>query len=140
MFKYFLKKFYVVKNFAGKYIPTPIKKEYKTMKNGMDDLTDKFFKNYYQARTRAKLQGRTKFGALNEGLVNAIAQTKITKKEIPPLCALAGACSFLPYPGITEAGYAIGKILTSKPASKIYTTSKKAVVNTYSAVNNILKI
>ncbi len=139
MFKFILKKYNIVKSFLGKYIPTPIKKEYKTMKNGIDEITDRFYTNYNNAKVNAKMRGKTSFIATQEGFTSAIAQTRITKNEIPPLFALAGGCS-LPYPGTTEAGYAIGKILTSKPATKVYTTSKKAVVSTYSAINNVLRI
>jgi len=139
MFKFILKKYNIVKNFLGKYIPTPIKNEYKTMKNGMDAITDRFYTNYNKAKVNAKMRGKTSFIAAQEGLTSAIAQTRITKNEIPPLFAIAGGCS-LPYPGTTEAGYAIGRILTSKPAVKVYKSGKKAVVNTYSAVNNVLKI
>jgi len=139
MFKVILKKYNIFKSFLGKYIPTPIKKEYKTMKNGIDTIADTFYTNYSKAKVNAKMRGKTSFIATQEGLTSAIAQTRITKNEIPPLFAIAGGCS-LPYPGTTEAGYAIGKILTSKPAATVYTTGKKAVVKTYSAINNVLKI
>lgn len=135
MFKYFFKKFNAVKSFIGKYVPAPIKSEYHTMKNGIDDLTEKFHDNYFKANLSAKLRGKTKANAIAEGIVSAIGQTRITKNEIPPLFAIAGGCSF--YPGTTEAGYAVGKLLTSKPATKVLNISKKAVISTY---NSVLRI
>lgn len=137
MFKYLVKKFNIIKSFAGKYIPTPVKKEYKTMKSGMDTIRERFFDNYTQANRNAKLRGNTKIGAFTKGVTTAIADTHITKKEIPPLFAIAGGCSF-PYPGTTEAGYVIGKVLTSKPATQVFKAGKKVVTNAYSALPIIL--
>lgn len=123
VFKYLAKKFNIFKSFAGKYIPTPVKTEYNTMKTGIDTIRNRFLDNYTQASRNARLSGSTKSYAFIEGLTSAIAQTRISRNEIPSLFAIAGGCSF-PYPGTTEAGYVIGKVLTSKP---VYNTGKRVI-------------
>lgn len=123
VFKYLAKKFNICKSIIGKYIPTPVKKEYSTMKNGMNTIRDRFLDNYTQASRNARLSGDTKPYAFTKGLTSAISQTPISRNEIPSLFAIAGGCSF-PYPGTTEAGYVIGKVLTSKP---VYNTGKKVI-------------
>lgn len=138
MFKCLVKNYNIVKNFLWKHLPNPVKCEYKTMKNGINALGDNFYKNYTHAHRVAKLRGNTKTMAVKEGLTSAIAQTCITKNEIPPLFAIAGGCSF-PCPGTTEAGYALGRILTSKPAIKAYKGCKRAVTGVYSSIPTVLK-
>lgn len=138
MFKCLIKNFNTLKGIVAKYIPTSVKSEYKTMKNGIDAIGDNFYKNYTHAHRIAKLRGNTKAMAVKEGLTSAIAETRITKNEIPSLFAIAGGCSF-PCPGTTEAGYALGRILTSKPAIKVYNGCRRVVTGAYSSIPTVLR-
>ncbi len=138
MFKYLVKKINTLKGFAVKYIPTSVKSEYKAMKNGIDTVRNNFFENYTLARRLTRLRGKTDVVAFTNGVTSAIAQTRITKNEIPSLFAIASGCS-LPYPGTTEAGYVLGKVLTSKPAIKVYNGCRRAVTGVYASIPTVLK-
>lgn len=152
MFKFILNIFNKSKGAAVKYIqpiidktngtvdkilPKFVKNEIKTMKSGVANLSGRFHDNYFIARKAPELRGMTRLNALHRSLGPALVKTSITKQDIPSLFAIAGGCS-CPLPGTTEAGYIVGRLLTSKPAGKIYSAGKNVYHSTYSTFNNIL--
>lgn len=139
MYKLILKNFNSAKSFLAIWLPSPVKKEYKLMKSGIDSFVEQFNENYYRASSLAKCQGKTRIGRIQEGVTTAIAKTHITKAEIPTIFAIAGGCAF-PFPFTTEAGYAIGRIVTSKPAVRVFNAGNNVVRKTYSKINGMLRV
>lgn len=122
-----------------KYIPSLVKKEYKVMKNTTYNFRDKILSNYTSGVRKAQLQRKTPIEKFANGLNDVMVKTTLSEKEIPPLFALTGCVAF-PYPGTMEAGYTLGKFVTSKPVMKVINSGKNVVTSSYSKVNNLFKV
>lgn len=122
-----------------KYIPSPIKNEYKIMQDSTYKFRDKILENYTSGIRLAQMKKKTPAAKFVSGLNNVVAKTTIGKKEIPSMLALTGCVAF-PYPGTMEAGYTVGRLVTSKPVMKVLNSGKNVLTNSYSKVNNLFKL
>lgn len=122
----------------GKYVPTFAKKEYSNMMDGMKSISGKIKANYYKGRVSADMLGKNRITSVSKGIISAATTTKVTKTEIPSLFAVAGLCT--PIPCGNALGYALGKVVISKPVGKTISYGKKAITSTYNSVGSVFKL
>ncbi len=117
----------VGKNLYDRYVPVCVQNEINTMQSGIKELNSQIKTNYKNGSLYDRLHKNGPLDIFASGTASVLANTKITRKEIPSLFAMAATP--IPFPLTSPIAYALGRVATSDRAVNVYKNGKR-VLNT----------
>ena len=115
----------VGKNLYDRYVPVCAKSEIDTMITGNKMLQSQIKENFKTGSAYDRLHKNGLLSVVSSGTGAVLANTKITKENVPSLFAMAATP--IPFPLTSPIAYALGRVATSDRAVNVYKNGKKVL-------------